>query len=650
MPGRKRCVGVDIGVSSIKIAELVQDKETIKITKLVYEEVDLTPTATEEERRAELINAVRRALKKNRITAKEAVFSLPGQAVIIRRVKLPKTSPERLAQLIQYEAREQIPFPSDLSRLEYQVFEGAGEGEENDVLMIAIRQDHLTHHMEIINRIPLKAVGIGVSSLALFNYYAYNFDTSHQQVTEEVPAQKAKKPFLKLPKLSLKKEKGKKAETAVAEEAEAEGAVLTEEIPYAEIRAYVNIGATGFDLSIGRHERTSRFGFGRSVPRGGIDITETIRARLGLTDVKEAERVKRERTAIIPIRDEKVLEERGVNKEAAEAAITAVDRIIADVKRSLDFYISQPDGVMVDSIILSGGVAQLPELSTYFEEKLGIPVNVLSSIDSPKLVLEPSLSDEKLALFPVAIGLALQGLSVSNIKIDFLPPELKVLREFKTKKPVLLAMFGVLGLMIAISSVAGNKYMSEMLEQRDSFLDVIERNKALSQKAKEAEEKRKQVKEMYDKLAKIAVKRDYWLEFLADLQKQKPEDVWIELLVLDPFGKVRIVGRAEIESSVAQFTENLKTAFKDKFSEEPKLIDFKRVYDDNLKKEVSRFDIRATCKDKRSVWQEEVVETRPGTQVGRPGLPPGVAPGPAGVPGEMPRGVGRTKEGLEFLP
>lgn len=609
MPARKRCLGVDIGNSSVKIAELVTDKEgNITITKLIKEELNTLPTAPEEERRAEVISAIRRALKENKISTREAVFCIPGHAVIIRRIKIPKTTPERMKRIIQYEAREQIPFPPDISRLEFQAFEADTETGEVEVLMVAIRKDHLANYLATINRVPLKPIGIGVSSFALFNYYAFQYDT--KQVSPEVtppPEEKKKKSgFFQLPKLNLKSKKKTKKEPEPAEEKVPEEEPTPEEISYAEVKAYVNIGLSSFDLCIGRHERVSRFGFARSVPRAGMEITVSIQKRLGLTDYMEAEKIKREKTAIIAGESIESLSSRGINVEASEAATSAVDRIIADIRRSLDFYVSQPDGMMVDGISLSGGESHLPELTTYLEERLGIPVDLVTRIDSPKLRIDPGVSETDIVSFPIAIGLALQGLEASRVSIDFLPPDLKVVREFKSKRHLVGAMVGLLVLMIGLSSMGGNKYIQEFKERENLYKDILLRNEAQKKKADAIVKKREQLKEYFDKIAKaMPEKRDYWLEFMTEIQKQKPEDIWLELLVLDPNGNVRIMGRSESERSVAEFIKNLKESLKDKFEEEPKLFSYQTVYDDNLKRKVASFDIRAKCKDKKSVWQEE---------------------------------------------
>ena len=45
--------------------------------------------------------------------------------------------------------------------------------------------------------------------------------------------------------------------------------------------------------------------------------------------------------------------------EACEAATAVCDRIVAELRRSLDYFISQPYGMAVDTIVLSGAGAML---------------------------------------------------------------------------------------------------------------------------------------------------------------------------------------------------------------------------------------------------------------------------------------------------
>ena len=114
-----RCIGVDLGTTSVKVAEISLAPNGVEILKLASAPIDVPPDVSREERRSATINALRQVLKESKISTKEAVFCVPGQAVFVRRFRLPKTTEERLARIIQYEARQQIPYPIEKTMLEY---------------------------------------------------------------------------------------------------------------------------------------------------------------------------------------------------------------------------------------------------------------------------------------------------------------------------------------------------------------------------------------------------------------------------------------------------------------------------------------------------------------------------------------------------
>ena len=59
MVERKKCLGIDIGAGSIKVAELVADKEVIRITRLIEEELKIPEGATPEEIHAAVVEMLK---------------------------------------------------------------------------------------------------------------------------------------------------------------------------------------------------------------------------------------------------------------------------------------------------------------------------------------------------------------------------------------------------------------------------------------------------------------------------------------------------------------------------------------------------------------------------------------------------------------
>ena len=65
-------------------------------------------------------------------------------------------------------------------------------------------------------------------------------------------------------------------------------------------------------------------------------------------------------------------------------ATTVADTLIVEIRRSLEYFLSQPEGVAADSIVLSGGLSNLAFLDSYVEEKMGLPVEK-ASIKNPMI-------------------------------------------------------------------------------------------------------------------------------------------------------------------------------------------------------------------------------------------------------------------------
>ncbi len=602
MQARRKCLGIDLGCNTIKVAELAYEKGQLKITNLASAELNLPYRVSESERNEKALSVLRDLLRTNRIATKEAVFCIPGQSVFVRRVKLPKTTDERLARIITYEARQQIPFPLDKTVMEYQVFPEVEE-DEVIVLMVAIKRDHINSFMEVVKKTGLKPLSIGVSSLALYNYYIFDKGSMVERLPEgaETAGQgKMDKVAKSLGAFSLPflKKKPRPPEKPEEEKEEVEEKPVEDVSAYEEVKAYVNIGASTLDLSIARLGKTPTLGFTRSVPVAGNEITKCIQDKSGIESFDEAERVKKQEVMLRTLETEEGTEHEPVNQEATDATMFIVDRLIAELRRSLDFYISQPEGMAIDAIYLSGGQAQLSNLDSYIEEKLGLPVEVVEQTKNPSIAVVGQ-DEKKLTPFLISIGLGLQGLGLANVSIDFLPADLKTLREFKKKNVLVAAIVVLLLVTIGVSTQVGDRYIEMYRRQEAVLREIIRTISPATAKIDEIKKERETLKDGFANLADSLADRDYWLEFLVAMQKQKPADVLIDLIIMDANGNVRILGKTEDERSASDFTKNLQNALEN-FDSRPELFYITKVYDERYKKNVNQFEIRMDFADKVS--------------------------------------------------
>lgn len=578
MHNLRKCLGIDIGTTSVKVVEIVSEKTGARVTKYFAVPIPLPPGPLDAQRIEVVAKAIRDALKDQKISTKHAVFCISGQNVFVRKVRLPRTTEERLHRIIAYEARQQIPFALENAIVEYQVFD-LGPESELEVLLVAAKKDLVNDFMKLVGKTGLKPVAVSVSSFALFNFHVFDA-TPFERLCEELGLVKkrktkpsatsaeggeagvtGKKFAFKLPSFSF----GKKAQPqGSAESPEELPEIALEEPPpeeemFEEVRAYINVGAQTFDLAIARLGKYRLLGFTRSVPWGGVELTRTLQDRLEIANSEEAEELKRSRAVVLIPGREQEIEAGDVDAEASEIVTSWADRLILDIRKSLDYYISQPDGVAVDSISLSGGQAVQPNLAAYIEEKLGIPVEIKSHVENEALRV-PMSEEESAGIvnYCVALGLGLTGLGYGRITIDFLPRELKTLREFKKKNIELGLLTAGLVAMIAVSTQVGQRDITNMRRWLDENQMKIQTAAQTRAKVDEARQKRDKVNAKFTALGEAFGDRGFWLEFLGMLQNVKPADVLITAIQMKPDGEVTIECEAENLRSLLDFVKSLK--------------------------------------------------------------------------------------------
>lgn len=614
---RKRCLGVDLGSHTIKVAELVLDRSGARIEKIVSGPTGVGSAATPAERQAAIAKSLRDLLKANKISTREAVFSLPGNLAFVRRFRLPATSEERLERIIRYEARQQIPFPLEKTQIEFQSFPSAETGEV-EIVLVAVRNDQIADFITLIGKTGLTPVSISLTPFALFNFHSCQAQQFDQLLGVEKKKEKKK------PEKKKKKKKGEPdtpevpEEEQPAEEAEAGFSGMEE------VRAYVHFGASSVDLAIGKLGKVPLLGFVRSVPTAGNDMTKAVQDKCQLASFEEAERVKIDSSRVLTFDFDPELGGAELNKVACQAVTGSLDRMIGDLRRSLDFYISQPDGLAVDSILVSGGQASLQGFPEYIEEKLGLTVSRVGAPTAQWLTAPGASGDPQLASYAVAVGLGFQGIGLSRLSIDFLPRERKIVRDFPYKKAaaMLVILLGIIG----VASQAGGKYTENYKEARSKIEDVITKRTKEDKEVREAQESRTQLKVLYEDLAPALTVRDYWLQFLANLQEVKPSEVLIDTLLLDKNGAVTIIGICETQNIAADFTKRLQETIKNPETK-PELSEINETEYPGFDRRVFRFTITLKVADKKIRMLPKDQELPRAAPAPGPGRPSGPAPG-----------------------
>lgn len=631
MAKQNQCLGVDIGTHSIRVAEVSAGPKGIEIKRLVEKRIQLEPGQREGQRQAAIVSQLNALLKENKIKTKTAVFCVPGQTVFVRpTVKIPATTPDRLNQIIRFEAREQIPFPLEKTNLEYQVFETDDPGEV-EVLLVAMRRDHINQFMGLVRKSGLKPLAVSVSSLALHNFHEVNdCDTGLLQRLEKPkkPRKKPKKkatagaseqaegdgeaprkilgltlPKIPLPALGRKKKAPPPPEPDTAEDSEAdeESGDPYLDMELEEIQAEVNIGASLTDLAISKAGRRRLIGFTRTFPVAGNQMDRAIRAKLGLETSEEAQQTK-EREAVI-LSGDFGGHEGHYNQAASQAATTAADSIITEVRRSLDYYISQPDGVAVDKLAVSGGLARMKHFTSYVEEKLGIPVSHAGVSNANVHV--PDELVESVSSFVIPLGLAFQGLGLAQVQIDFLPQEFKNIRQFKQKRRFLIAAAVLAAVSAALGTQLGTQYISQSRELARRYEEYVKENEEQTSTINEAQAENAALGRKFGELQRVNTNRALWLDFTVNVLQRRPAPILVERLEISPQGVVDLQGRTSRQQAISEFYNELKQ--ETEFIQSAQLVSLgSPVEDERFETRVFPFSMRITTFDRQGRYESMV--------------------------------------------
>lgn len=513
-----KCLGIDLGATSVKIAQVERVSTGVKVSKLAW------GARSEGEDTAAVI---RNLIKANGFSAKHAIFSLYGHQVFLRVLTIPRSTEDRIRRIVMYEAKQQIPFPYEEAVVDYQIFD-TGDPGELYVMLGAVRRSTVNDLITIAERCGLSPVGVTVSTVALFNYYALEGlplkDFEAEIGLHTAPSRK---------RSSLSKMFSKKRNAAAA--AAAEVLAQEEENPSFDsmmnerVVCQVNLGASSIDMVISRFsDGRCRVGFPRSIPEGLFLVDHQLEKQLGMP-LQQAIELRTQQGMVLSTGSETMAQDLDKNQQVSELLTRWADRLAINLRKTCDYYMSLPDGSPVDEVVLSGGGSSLLNLTEYLEERLGIPVRLKTESESPNITAAVA---ENLGVYVECIGLALDGLGFGRVRIDFLPTDLQSLRDFSRHKIEATAIVALLIAVLGVGAMVGNNQTQarRLWLNREQSNIVNIRN--IKQQLDAARGDRQKVSDHLSSVVGGLQDRMYWLDFLTFLTNATPSDVTVTKLEL----------------------------------------------------------------------------------------------------------------------
>lgn len=346
----KKCLGIDIGASSIKIVEISSFGKKKKLENYIKFSLPQNSSSIKtfhgetllllSDEVSEVLQAI---FKKTKITQKKVALSLPDFSTFFTTFTLPPMPEAEIPKAIEFEARHHIPLPLSEVTFDWRIIEKeeTAPGVKLKILLVAVPNKVLESYqrMATLSQFEVKGMEAEVFSL----------------IKSSIPEGKYKKPI-----------------------------------------CLVDIGWQSTTVSI---VENGNLLVSHSFDISGTSLTKTLSRNLKIS-IAQAEKLKKE-YGLDPRKE-----------EISRVLLPEINSLAQTIEKVCqDFY--QEKEKKVEDIILAGGTALLFGLKEYLEARTKKNVqiaNPFSSISYPS-ILKPRL-EEFGPSFAVALGAGLMGVEM----------------------------------------------------------------------------------------------------------------------------------------------------------------------------------------------------------------------------------------------
>lgn len=180
---RKPLLGVDIGTSSVKTVQLKLHGKGYELVHLGI--APLPPEAIVDGAIMDggaVISALQQIFDEHKVTVKDVAVAVSGHSVIIKPIKMPLMKPQELAESIQWEAEQHIPFAIEDVNLDYEILQSPPGAMEMDVLLVAVKKDVIGEYLTVASSAGLNVAVVDVDAFAVANAFEAAYEVNPNEV------------------------------------------------------------------------------------------------------------------------------------------------------------------------------------------------------------------------------------------------------------------------------------------------------------------------------------------------------------------------------------------------------------------------------------------------------------------------------------
>jgi type IV pilus assembly protein PilM len=479
MPALTRILSLNLGSQTVSLAEF----RTLPNSGLILHGYRLREivieTAGEGIRHVQMQTALGQMLDELQIRTRHVNYTVPGQSVFARFVKLPAVEEEKIGKIISFEAQQNVPFPIEEVVWDYQLV-GGGADEQIQVVLVAIKTDLLDEMNNVVESSGLRTGIVDVAPMALYNAFRYNYsDLTGCSLLVDIGARTTNLLFIEAGKI-----------------------------------------------------------FSRSVPIGGSSITAAIGREFH--EAMPAAESRKKRDGFVSLGGAYAEPADPDVARVSKIIRSTMTRLHAELMRSISHYRAQQQGSPPQRIFLCGGTVSTPYMREFFNEKLQLPTEFFNPLRNVTVTESANVSElsRSAHLLGELVGLALRTGTTCPMELNLRPASVIRRQELEKRRPffVLAAACFILALLgwslYYTRAAQGTQRASQRLQEK---VDTMRAAEAQLDKVK------KQVASL-DSLATPLIEavndRTFWVELIEDLNARLPkEDIWITELIATSGGK-----------------------------------------------------------------------------------------------------------------
>jgi len=400
-------------------------------------------------------------------------YAVAGHTVFNRFVKLPPVQDDRVAQIVEFEARQNVPFPINEVVWDYE-FASEGTG-ETEVVIVAMKSDALDEINDQVIAAKAGTSGVDVAPLALYNAFRYSYpDVSEPSVL-------------------------------------------------------IDLGARSTNLIF---IEPGRF-FIRNFLVGGASITSAVSKEFGI-GFGEAEVQKCARGFVSPggaVQEHSDPEIAALSKVIRNAA----SNLHTQIMRTITFYRTQQGGSQPKRIFITGGGALLGNMASFLEEKLKLPVEIFNPLRGVQVDrgLKSDVAHADSPFLGELVGLALRSSGGCPSEVELVPTVVANARDAARRTPALilaaLVLWGAIGAGIAYFQNTERVIQERLAPMRMESAKL----QGLGKQIADLDAMQTQWAALSGQLEQAVAERSYWVRLLTDLNAKFDNDL-IWLTVIEP--------------------------------------------------------------------------------------------------------------------